>query len=184
MIEKNTRVCPVEHAWGLDNIFRKGIHNPKKILGECVKDGMVVLDVGCGSGLFSVEIAKMVGDSGHVIAADLQAGMLKRLKSKIQGKELEERIKLHKCEECKIGLSEKVNLVLAFYMVHEVPDQETFLEEIKSILKPNGTFFIIEPGFHVSKQAFEETIKKAVAIGFKPVKKPKVFLSRAMVLSK
>ncbi len=184
MSGKNKRVCPVENAGGLDNIFRKWVHNPKKILGEYAKEGMVVLDVGCGPGQFSVELAKMVGESGRVIAADLQEGMLKRLKNKIQGKEIEKRIVLHKCEENRIGVSEEVDLVLAFYMVHEVPNQETFLEELRSILKPDGIFVIIEPSFHVSKHAFEETVNKAVAKGFKTIKEPKVFISRAVVLRK
>jgi len=45
----------------------------------------------------------MVGKSGRVIAADLQEGMLQKLRKKIRGTELEERITLHKCEENKIA---------------------------------------------------------------------------------
>lgn len=180
--EKKRRVCPVGKAGSLDNIFRKWAHNPKKILGNYVKEGMAVLDFGCGPGLFSMEMAKMVGDSGKVIAADLQSEMLEKLKSKIQGTEIENRIKLHKCEEDKIGILEKVDFALAFYAVHEVPNQEKFMDEIKSILKLCGIFFIIEPNFHVSKRAFEETIEKSAAIGFKLVEKPKVFFSRTAVL--
>jgi hypothetical protein len=58
------------------------------------------------------------------------------------------------------------------------------LEEIKSILKPNGNILIVEPKFHVSKQAFEVTIKKSEEIGFKIAERPKVVLSRAVVLRK
>lgn len=182
MIKRNRRVCPVEVAGHLDNIFRKWVHNPKTILREHIKEGMVVLDVGCGPGLFSVEIAKIVGKSGKVIAVDLQEGMLKKLRDKIQGNEIEKWIKLHKCTENKIAVSEKVDFVLAFYMVHEVPDQKRFLTEIRSILKKDSSLFIIEPSFHLSKHEFEECIKTAVALGFKQIKRPRVFLSRAVVL--
>jgi len=82
-IDKNKRVCPVEHAGSLDNIFRKWLHNPDKLLKNYVKDGITALDVGCGPGLFSIEMAAMVGKNGRVIAADLQEGMLKKLKNKI-----------------------------------------------------------------------------------------------------
>ncbi len=184
MREKTKIVCPVEIAGGLDNIFRKLIQNPKKILGEYVKEGMTVLDIGCGPGFFSIEIAKMIGKSGKVIAADLQEGMLEILKNKIRGKEIEKRIILHRCEKNKIGISEKVDLALVFYMIHEVPNQKKFFEEIKSILKPDGKLFIVEPKIHVSKKNFEVTINEAVAIGFKPIKKIKMFLSRAMILKK
>jgi len=48
------------------------------------------------------------------------------------------------------------------------PDQERFFEEIKSILKPAGRILIVEPSFHVTKRAFEETLRKARDIGFMP----------------
>lgn len=184
MENRNKRVCPVEYATPFDNLIRKFIHNPEKIFGNYVKEGMVVLDVGCGPGFFSVEIARMVGESGRVVAADLQEGMLEKVKNKIRGKDIEQRIKLHKCEEDKIGISTGFDLVLAFYMLHEVPDQDKFLEEILSILKPDGMFFVIEPVFHVSKKAFEETVNKAAEIGLKPVERPGVLLSRAVILRK
>lgn len=112
-------------------------------------------------------------------------GCFKKVKDKIQGTEIEKRVKLHKCEEDKIGVSENVDFILAFYMVHEVPDQKKFFEEIKSILKPNGKVLIVEPKlFHVSKGAFEESMMAAKESGLEPVEKPKISLSRAVILEK
>jgi ubiquinone/menaquinone biosynthesis C-methylase UbiE len=184
MSERNNHVYPVERAGSLDNRIRRWLQNPKKILSPYIKEGMTVIDIGCGPGFFSIDMAKMVGKSGRVIASDLQEGMLQKLRKKIQGTEIEERIILHKCEDNRIGVSEKVDFVLAFYMVHEVPNQNGFLEEIKSILKPNAQTLIVEPPLHVSKRAFEETIRKARNAGFTPVERPKVFLSKAVILKK
>ena len=153
-------------------------------MGPYVREGMTVLDIGCGPGFFSVEMAQMVGDSGRVIAADLQEGMLEKLRSKIHGTELEQRITLHKCPEGRIGVSDKVDFVLAFYMLHEIPNQREFFEEAASILKPDGLVLIVEPPFHVSKSAFEETIDKAREAGLTPVERPRVFLSKTVVLKK
>src|SRR4030065_2259766 len=122
MNDGKNRVCPVERAGSLDNRIRRWIQDPRKILRPYIGEGMTVLDLGCGPGFFSVDIAQMVGQSGRVIASDLQEGMLRKLRDKIQGTELEERITLHKCEENKIGLSENVDFILAFYMVHEIPN--------------------------------------------------------------
>lgn len=182
VMQMKNNVCPVERAGRLDIKIRKWLQNPKKILGNYVKKGMTVLDVGCGTGFFSVEMAKMVGNPGKVIAADLQEGMLKKLKDKIKGTEIEKKIRLHKCQEDKIGISEKVDFALAFYMVHEVPDHKNLFKEIMSALKPNGKFLIVEPKyFHVSKREFEKMVKNAIDIGFKPVERPKVFLGRTIV---
>jgi ubiquinone/menaquinone biosynthesis C-methylase UbiE len=184
MSDRNNRVCPVERAGILDNRIRRWIQNPQKILKLYVEEGMTVLDVGCGPGFFSIDMAQMVGKPGRVIASDLQEGMLQKLRDKIQGTELEERITLHKCEENRIGVSEKVDFVLAFYMVHEVPRQEEFFHEIGAIIKPNGQVLIVEPPFRVSKRAFEETIRKARDAGFRLTERPKVFLSKAVILKR
>ncbi len=184
MTDEKNRVCPVTIAGCLDNRIRRWFQDPRKILGPYIKEGMAVLDVGCGPGFFSVELAKMVGKSGRVIASDLQQGMLQKLRKKIQGTALEERIILHQCEKSKIGYSENVDFVLAFYMLHEIPDQEGFFNEINSILKPNGQVFIVEPPFHVSRNGFEETIRKARDAGFKSVERPKIFLNKAVILQK
>lgn len=184
MVDRNTRVCPVQRAGSLDNIIRRWLQNPRKILRPYIEEGMTVLDLGCGPGFFSIDMAKMVGKSGRVIASDLQEGMLQKVKAKIKGTELEERITLQKCEENKIGISEHVDFVLLFYMVHEVPNKEEFFNEIGTILRPNGQVLIVEPPFHVSKSAFEEIVRKARDVGFSDVEGPDVLFSRTVILKK
>ena len=143
-----------------------------------------MLDVGCGPGFFSIEMAELVGESGIVIAADLQDGMLQKLRKKIRGTELEKRITLHQCEKDRIGVATAVDFVLVFYMFHEVPNQKEFLDEIGSILKPNGRLLIVEPPFHVSTSVFAEMVRKAGNAGFELLERPKVFLSKTAVLKK
>ncbi len=184
MSNERNRVCPVELAGSLDNRLRRWLQDPQKILKPYIKEGMTVLDLGCGPGFFSIDLARLVGKSGRVIASDLQEGMLQKLRDKIQGTELEERITLHRCAVNKIGVLEDVDFVLAFYMVHEIPNQEGFLNEIKSILKSDGQLFIVEPPFHVSKTTFEEMVKKAKDAGFTPVERPRVLFSKTVILKK
>ena len=180
----NTQVCPVALSGSLDNSIRKWLQNPEKILRPYITEGMTVLDVGCGPGFFSIEMARMVGKSGRVIAADLQEGMLQKLNEKVKGTELEERILLHKCGEDNIGVSEPLDFVLLFYIVHEVPNKEHFFNEIGAIVKPQGQVLIVEPPFHVSKSSFEETVRIAANTGLIVIESPKMFFSRAVVLKK
>ncbi|NTW88757.1 MAG: class I SAM-dependent methyltransferase [Desulfobulbaceae bacterium] len=184
MTKINERVCPVALSGSLDNGIRRYLQNPQKILRPYIAEGMTVLDVGCGPGFFSIEMARMVGKSGRVIAADLQEGMLQKVKAKVKNTELEERILLHKCGENNIGVSEPVDFVLLFYMVHEVPNKEHFFNEIRTILKPQGQVLIVEPPFHVSKSSFEETIRIATDSGLTVIERPKIFFSRAVLLRK
>jgi ubiquinone/menaquinone biosynthesis C-methylase UbiE len=182
--DRNNHVCPVEGAGILDYRIRRWLQDPQKILRPYIEEGMTVLDIGCGPGFFSIDVAQMVGRSGQVIASDVQEGMLRKLREKIQGTELEERITLHQCEENKVGVSVNVDFVLAFYVVHEVPNPKQFFKEIKSILKPNGQVLIVEPPLRVSKKAFEETIRKARDAGLKPVEGPRVLFSKTVILKK
>jgi ubiquinone/menaquinone biosynthesis C-methylase UbiE len=181
---RNKRVCPVARAGSLDNRIRRWLQNPQKILRPYIEEGMTVLDVGCGPGFFSIDMAKMVGKSGRVIACDLQEGMLQKVRDKIKGTELEKRITLHTCEVNKIGIEESVDFVLLFYMVHEVPNKENFFNEIGTILRPNGQVLIVEPPFHVSKSAFEETVRKAGDFGFTDVERPNMLFSKTAVLKR
>lgn len=181
--EKHNKVCSVEYAGGLDNRVRRWLHNPQKILRPYIRPAMTFLDLGCGPGVFTIEAAKMLMGSGKVIAADLQEGMLNLVWKKVVDTELEKRVQLHKCEKDSISLNEKVDFILAFYMIHEVLDQNRLFDEMKAILKPSGKIFIVEPKFHVTSKKFDLMLEKILSIGFEVDERPKVFFSRAVVLT-
>jgi ubiquinone/menaquinone biosynthesis C-methylase UbiE len=183
MDAQRNRVCPVELANSLDNRLRRWLQNPRKILAPYIREGMTVLDVGCGPGFFSVEMAQMVGKSGTVISADLQEGMLQNLKKKIQGTELETRIKLVRCGHETINVSDMVDFILAFFMVHEVPDKDFFFKQLKPLLNGDGQFLLVEPTlFHVSRTEFEATIKIAENHGFTRYPGPRLPFSWTAIL--
>jgi ubiquinone/menaquinone biosynthesis C-methylase UbiE len=134
-------------------------------------------------GFFSIEMAKIIGTNGKVFAADLQDGMLQKVKEKIKGTEIENRIVLIKCSQEKINAFEKVDFVLCFYMVHEVPGKENFFKELKNLLNVDGQILIVEPSFHVSKKDFERTLNIAKSAGFKTNTAPVMMLNRSCVLT-
>lgn len=142
------------------------------------------MDVGCGPGLYALEMALMVGSSGRVIAADLQDGMLQLVRKKIAGTGIEDQVVLHKCAENSLGISEALDFVLAFYMIHELPDQAAFFAEVHEHLNPGGQLLVVEPPFHVSKAAFAETVNKATQAGLQLTAKPNVMLSKTALLQK
>lgn len=182
MCAENRRVCPVENAGNLDSTIRRWLQNPKKILYPYIKPGMSVMDFGCGPGFFTIDMAQMVGSSGQVFAVDLQEGMLRKVEGKIRDTELENRVRLHQCKDSSIGLSETVDFVLAFYVIHEVPEQEMFYTELKSMMRPNGSVLLVEPPIHVSQKVFQESLKKAQDAGFDIEKGPHILLSKTAIL--
>ena len=168
----------------LDNRIRRFFQNPAKIVGPYVKEGMTVLDIGCGPGMFTLAMAAMVGDTGRVIAVDVQQEMLDVVKTKGDQQGLSGRIRLHKSGSDFLGVTEKADFILSFYMVHEVPDRDAFLRQVRDLMKPGGRYLIVEPSFHVSMADYEETIETARRAGLKPVFWPKVLLSRATLFTR
>lgn len=182
MSDGDDRVCPVALAGGLDSRVRRWFHNPRRLLAPYVREGMTALDFGCGPGFFTLELARLVGPSGRVIAVDLQGAMLARVRSKIEGTPLEARVVLHQCLPNGTGLSLPLDFVLAFYMVHELPDQAAFFAEIRKLLVSRGKLFIVEPPLHVSRAAFETTLRTAQQAGFIVATRPNVHFSKAALL--
>jgi 2-polyprenyl-3-methyl-5-hydroxy-6-metoxy-1,4-benzoquinol methylase len=183
-LPERNKVCSVESAGALDLKIRKLVHNPHTILKPFVKAGMTILDLGCGPGFFTMELARMVGKSGKVTAADLQEGMLDIVRKKVSGSDLQNIIEFHNCPDNKIGLEKTFDFILIFYMLHEVPDKSAFLHEVYSLVKSNGQVLIVEPRFHVTKSDFDDSEKIMKNIGFEIIKKPKVFFSRSVLLKR
>jgi ubiquinone/menaquinone biosynthesis C-methylase UbiE len=184
MSTERNRVCPVELAPSLDNKMRRWIQDPHRILSPFVKEGMTVLDLGCGPGYFSIEMAHLVGAHGKVISADLQQGMLAAIEGKISGSEIEGRINRVQCTRESINVAETADFILAFYMVHEVPDKNSLFRQLKGILRPDGRFLLVEPKlFHVSRAEWKVTLQIASASGFTAALGPRLGFSWSALLT-
>jgi ubiquinone/menaquinone biosynthesis C-methylase UbiE len=183
-LKSGGHTCPWWLLFTFDNPIRKFVHHPEKVLAPYVKPGDIVLDVGCGMGYFTLGLAQLVGAAGQVIAADLQPQMLAGLQKRGERVSMLDRIQLCQSTPDRIGVDQPVDFALAFWMVHEVRQPEHFLRQIYEILKPAGTFFLVEPIIHVSGNAFEQTVSWAKGVGFRIVEQPKVRASRAVLLGK
>ncbi|MGD8766080.1 MAG: methyltransferase domain-containing protein [Desulfobacteraceae bacterium] len=174
---KNGHVCPWWLAYTFDNPIRKLFHKPQKMLSPYVKEGMRVMDVGCGIGFFSIGMAKMVGDNGKVIAVDLQQKMLDIMLKRAKHAGIADRISPHHCEPDKIGILEKVDFILTFWMVHEVGNQKHFFRQLSSILASGGKILMAEPKMHVSAEEIEKIIKIAHSTGLRLQGQPAIRFS-------
>jgi ubiquinone/menaquinone biosynthesis C-methylase UbiE len=177
-------ICPVSHAGWLASPLRALVQNPKKILRDLVGPGDTAMDIGCGPGFFTLPLARLVGDGGKVVAVDRQPEMLDMLRRRAGGAGLLSRIRPHACPADAIAYPGPVDFVLAFYMVHEVPDQTRFLAEIHDLLRPGGRLLVAEPRFHVKPEHFRKTLELAARVGLRAVARPRIFLSLTTVLTR
>lgn len=183
MSNVHNMVCPWWLAFTLNNVFRKMIQDPQRILAPFIRPGQVAADIGCGPGFFTLEMARLVDEQGKVFAVDLQEKMLQIVKQRAERAHLSGRIQFQQCRTQALGLQEPCDFILAFYMVHEVPDAGSFLRELKSVLKPGGFFLLVEPKMHVSKTQFQKTVDYAHAAGFRKQAEPIIRFSRSILLT-
>ena len=180
---KQKHVCPWWLCFTFDNPLRKIIHDPIKILSPYIHQGDTIIDIGPGMGYFSIPMAGLVGSRGCVIAIDIQQKMLSALITRAQKKGVADRIKTHLAKPDSIGFQEKVDFILAFWMIHEVPDQRRFLSEIRNLLKPDGLFLLVEPLLHVPRRNFARTVETAKELGFVIKESPQISMSQSTLFT-
>ena len=180
----NHHVCPWWLAYTFDNPLRRLIHNPGKILSRYVKEGMTVIDIGCGMGYFTLGLAELVGDAGQVIAVDLQQQMLNIMLKRATRRGLAHRIIPHRAKPTAIGLTTPVDFILAFWMIHEVPDPALFFKEVAAILKPSAKLLYAEPTFHVPEKKYNQILADADETGLSISRPLAIRFSRATLLEK
>jgi ubiquinone/menaquinone biosynthesis C-methylase UbiE len=140
------------------------------------------MDLGCGMGHFSIGMAGLVGPTGKVIAVDLQQKMLDILGNRARRAGLSDRIFAHLCQADDIGLEVSAEFILAFWMVHEVPDQNFFFKRLKSMLAAEGKILIAEPKMHVTAETFERTLDIAQSCSLQCIERPDIRFSRTALL--
>ena len=181
------RVCPWWLGYVLAAPMRKLAQNPARILLPYVKKGDTVLDAGSAMGFFSLPMAQLIGETGHVVSVDLQEKMIRGLKRRAVKNGVEKRMEMRVCTPqslCIDDLVEKVDFALAFAVVHEVPDPARFFREIYSSVRKGGLLLFSEPTGHVTQEGFNNTLAVARDIGFHVVSFPVIRRSYSALLAK
>jgi cyclopropane fatty-acyl-phospholipid synthase-like methyltransferase len=177
-------VCPWWMVYTFDNPLRRLLHDPSALLAGLVREGMVVADIGCGRGYFSIAMAGMVGKTGTVIAVDIQQEMLDMMLKRAKRADMAQHIRPVLAAPDDIGIREPVDFILAFWMAHEVENATRFFAQAYAVLKEQGKMLVAEPKMHVGARTFSEIVQAARDAGFRDGDTPAIRLSRAVVLER
>ncbi len=122
---------------------RDAYQQPEKVLAY-IGDmkGKKILDIGAGSGYFSVKLAKK---GAHVIAGDVDDEFLKYLKERIQKEQLDTLIEVRKLPYDSPDLrNEEVDKVLIVNTYHHIEDRPTYFAKVLQGLKKDGELIVID----------------------------------------
>lgn len=149
---QNLQPYPMPHqlAQVLDHPWRLRYLQPAEVLGMVgVAPGMTVLDAGCGNGLFTQDMAHMVGAQGTVHAVDLQAPMLTLTRRRLAQASLLDRVQLHLKSIFDLPLpDDSIDLAVAVSTLGEIPDKPAALSELRRVLKPGARLAVTEEMLH------------------------------------
>ena len=178
-------VCPWWLGWLLASPIRKIWQDPARILVPHVREGMTVLEPGPGMGFFTLELARRVGPAGRVVAVELQPRMLAGLRRRAERAGLAGRVVTRLARKDSLGVDDlagTVDLVLAFAVVHELPDAARFFAELRATLAPGGVVLLAEPTGHVKPAEFEKTLGAAARAGLRREPGPAIARSLTALL--
>jgi SAM-dependent methyltransferase len=181
------RICPWWLGYLLASPLRRLLQDPRAILAPLVSEGMTVLELGPGMGFFTIELARLVGARGKVVAVDVQPRMLEGLRHRATRAGVLDRIDSRLAPAEGMGpqdLQGRVDFVLAFAVVHELPDQRRFFAEAHAALEPGGRLLLAEPSGHVTAPDFAQSLRIAAEVGLTVMGEPKIARSRTAVLEK
>jgi SAM-dependent methyltransferase len=134
-------------------------------------------------GYFTIPLCVLVGSQGKVIAVDIQQRMLDALLKRARRAGVADRLETRLGTQDGFVASVQADFVLAFWMVHEVPDQVRFLSHVMDLMKPGSRFLLAEPGMHVTKKRFDETVWTAKGVGLVEEERPRIAFSRCVLFS-
>lgn len=131
-------------SW-LERSEREKEEEPAKLIEAlAVKEGMVVADVGAGSGYHSFRLAPLVGDKGKVLAVDIQQEMLDLMTARAK-KEKVTNVETVKGTDKDPKLPEgKVDLIFMVDVYHEFEHPYEMTEKLVASLKPGGRLVFVE----------------------------------------
>ncbi len=174
--------CPWWLTPFFDNPLRKLVQHPERTLESAVWEGRRVVDLGCGMGYFALAAAKLVGPDGRVHAVDIQQKSLDALGRRAEKAGLLGRIRLHCQDATELRLPAPVDAAYAIWTLHEMQPLVAVAARLASILPPDAPLLVAEPKIHVSESRFQAILGVLGEAGFKPAQRPKVGVSRALVL--
>lgn len=109
-----------------------------------LKPNMTVCDMGCGNGFYAIPIAKLLGESGRVLAVDIQPEMLVLLRDRMESENVQNITPiLGSVDEPRLP-ENSVDLFLMVDVYHEFSYPEQMLAAIHRALKPDGLIVLVE----------------------------------------
>lgn len=143
--EKHHRTFPTWLSFILENPIRRAFDPPSKLIDKVrIERGDSILDLGCGPGFFTLELAKR---ADRVFAVDISEKMLSKARRNIinKGETYRAKIEFICSDGRNLTLPDScIDVIFLGYVFREVNRKDDVLKELKRVLKTKGKLVIVE----------------------------------------
>ena len=133
----------------MESRLRYRFFGPLKILkGAEIRPGQRILEVGCGTGFFTIPAARLIGDQGSLVAMDMLPISVETVRKKAQTAGLKN-VRVVKGDALNTGLEpESMDAVLIFGVIPApmIP-MDRLLIKMHRVLRPGGTMAVWPPSW-------------------------------------
>lgn len=136
--------------------LRDWLRPPVKILKAAgLRDGMTVMDYGCGPGGFSLAAAGIVGEKGRVYALDIHPLAIESVRRAALGRNMEN-ILVMDADGANDLPDRCIDFALLYDVLHDIPEPAPVLAGLYRILKPTG--LLSASDHHLGENALSSTV--------------------------
>lgn len=178
-------LIPLFIAKFINSSWRKTLQPPTKMIKRSgIKKGMTVLEIGCGTGTYSLAAAEAIGAEGKLIASDIQRPMIEQLERNVKKLNIDG-IDLLVADSSKLPFpNHHFDLIFLVSVFPSIQNVEQSLNEIARVLKREGLLaiseFLIDPDY-LSRNTI---IKRCGECGFKPLSNSGNFFNYTLTFSR
>jgi len=127
---------------------------PPSMVVEAInpRPGMKVVEIGCGSGLYTVAVANAIQPDGMVYAVDIQEGMLEKLRNRMEREGVKNITPVLADAEGQIPLADGIaDAVFSVAVMPEIPDPVKAMDQVIRLMNDGAVFaeaeFLLDPDF-------------------------------------
>ena len=135
---------PKQYQQTLENPERVAALQVDRVVASLgVQPGMRIADLGAGTGIFTIPMAKAAGNTGRVYAIDVDPGLLKIVEDKAKVASLPT-VQTIVAGDVDPRIPEPVDLIFICDTMHHLPNQAEYVKGLAKHLKPSGRVAVID----------------------------------------
>jgi cyclopropane fatty-acyl-phospholipid synthase-like methyltransferase len=154
-------------------VFKQKLHLMKMNLASSagIHEGMKVLDVGCGEGTFTACIAKLVEETGKVVAVDITDEYLEEMNKILEEYEVKHRVKFVRADVAELSailIPQSFDAAVSYRFIEELTQPEKLpkiMTEMAKLVKQNGKVALVELSTKTRSVAEQNLIRLHKEIG-------------------